>query len=64
VILLQVGPASNDELETVYEVRYKIKNTSIFAWSSIPDVEHYRWLHNLISQLLPNSKAHYLFCTI
>jgi hypothetical protein len=21
-------------------------------------------LHNLISQLLPNSKAHYLFCTI
>jgi len=48
VILLQVDPTSIDELETIYEGCYEIKNTFIFAWSSIPDVGHYRWLHGSI----------------
>jgi hypothetical protein len=43
VILLQVDLVSNDELETVYESYYKTEDTSIFAWSSVPDVRHYRW---------------------
>ncbi len=50
VILLQVNPASGDELETVYDCEgcYETKNTSIFAWFSIPNVGHYHWLHGLI----------------
>ncbi len=38
VILLQVHPAFGDELEIVCEGYYETKNTSIFAWSSIPGV--------------------------
>jgi hypothetical protein len=38
VILLQIDLASGDELEIVYEGFYKTKDTSIFAWSSIPNV--------------------------
>jgi hypothetical protein len=64
VILLQVNPTYGVEPETIYEGYYEITNTSIFAWSSIPDVGHYRWLHGLIRQLPPNSKANYLVCTI
>jgi len=60
VILLQVDPASGDEPEIVCEGCYEIENTSIFAWSSIPDVGHYRWLCGLIHRLPPNSKADYL----
>jgi len=41
VILLQIDPASSDEPYTVCESCYEIENTSIFAWSSIPDVGHY-----------------------
>jgi len=33
VILLQVDPASGDELETVCEGCYETEDTSIFAWS-------------------------------
>jgi hypothetical protein len=64
VILLQVDPASGDEPETVCESCYETKNTSIFAWSSVPGVGHYRWLRGPIRRLLPNSKADYLVCTI
>jgi hypothetical protein len=32
MILLQVDPTFGDELETIYEGCYEIKNTSIFAW--------------------------------
>jgi len=64
VILLQVDPASNDEPETVREGCYETKDTSIFAWSSIPSVGHYRWLRGPIRQLPPNSKADYLVRTI
>jgi hypothetical protein len=60
VILLQVDPAFSDELKTVYEGCYKTKDTSIFAWSSIPSVGHYRWFHGPICQLPPNNKADYL----
>jgi hypothetical protein len=42
VILLQVDPTSSDEPKIVYEGCYETKNTSIFAWSSIFDVGHYR----------------------
>jgi hypothetical protein len=42
VILLQIDPTFGDELETVYENCYESENTSIFAWSSIPNVRHYR----------------------
>ncbi len=60
VILLQVDPASSDEPEIVCEGCYETKDTSIFAWSSVPDVGHYRWLRGLIRRLPPNSKAYYL----
>jgi len=64
VILLQVDLASGDELETVCEGCYETKNTSIFAWSSVPGVGHYRWLRGSIRRLSPNSKADYLVRTI
>jgi hypothetical protein len=64
VILLQVDPASSDEPETVYEGCYEIKDTSIFAWSSVPSVGHYCWLHDPIRRLPLNSKADYLIRTI
>jgi hypothetical protein len=44
VILLQIDPASSDELETVFEGCYEIEDTLIFAWFSIPGVGHYHWL--------------------
>jgi hypothetical protein len=64
VILLQVDPASSDEPEIVCEGCYETENTSIFAWSSVPDVSHYRWLRDLIRRLPPNNKADYLVRTI
>ncbi len=64
VILLQVDPTFSDEPKTVYESCYEIENTSIFAWSSILGVGHYRWLCNLICQLPSNNKADYLVCDI
>jgi len=42
VILLQVDPVSGDEPETIYEGCYETEDTSIFVWSSVPDVGHYR----------------------
>ncbi|CAK9869265.1 unnamed protein product [Sphagnum jensenii] len=42
VILLQVDPAIGDELETVCEGCYETKDTSIFAWSSVLGIGHYR----------------------
>ncbi len=48
VILLQVDLASSDEPKTICEGFYKIEVTSIFAWSSIPNIGHYCWLHGLI----------------
>jgi hypothetical protein len=64
VILLQIDLASGDELETVCESCYDTEDTSIFAWSSIPGVGHYRWLRGPIRRLPPNSKADYLVRTI
>jgi hypothetical protein len=64
VILLQVNLASGDEPEIVCEGCYEIEDTFIFAWSSVPDVGHYRWLRGPIRQLPPNSKADYLVRTI
>jgi hypothetical protein len=64
VILLQVDPTSGDEREIVCEGCYKIEDTSIFAWSSVPGVGHYRWLCGPIRRLPPNSKADYLVRTI
>jgi len=61
VILLQVDPVSSDEPETVC---YETEDTSIFAWSSVPGVGHYRWLRGPIRRLPPNSKADYLVRTI
>jgi hypothetical protein len=64
VILLQVDPASGDEPETVCEGCYETEDIIIFAWSSVPDVGHYRWLRSPIHRLPPNSKADYLVRTI
>jgi hypothetical protein len=64
VILLQVNPAFGDELETICKGFHETKDIFIFAWSSNPDVGHYRWLCSLICKLLPNSKADNLVCTI
>ncbi len=41
VILLQVDPASSNELQTIYERCYEIEDTFIFTWSSIFCVGHY-----------------------
>ncbi len=64
VILLQDDPVSGDEPETIYEGCYETEDISIFAWSSVPDVGHYRWLHGPISRLPPNNKVDYLVRTI
>ncbi len=64
VILLQIDLASSDEPETVCEVCYETEDTSIFAWSSVPGVGHYRWLRGSIRRLPRNSKADYLVHTI
>jgi len=64
VILLQIDPAFGDKPYTVCEGCYETKDTSIFAWSWVPDVGHYRWLRGPIRQLPPNSKADYLVRTI
>jgi hypothetical protein len=64
VILLQVDPASGDEPETVCEGCYETEDISIFAWSSVPGVGHYRWLRGPIRRLPLNSKADYLVRTI
>jgi hypothetical protein len=61
--MLQIDPVFGDELKIVYESCYKIKDTSIFAWSLILDVGHYHWLQGPIRRLLPNSKD-YLVRTI
>jgi hypothetical protein len=60
VILLQVDPAPSEEPEIVCEGYYETKDTSIFAWSSVLGVGHYRWLCGPICQLPPNDKADYL----
>jgi hypothetical protein len=41
LLLLQVDPTSSDEPKIVYECCYKIEDTSILAWSSIPSIGHY-----------------------
>jgi len=64
VILLQVDPTSSDKPEIVCKGCYETEDTSIFAWSLIPGVGHYRWLRGPIRQLPPNSKADYLVRTI
>jgi hypothetical protein len=64
VILVQVDPTSGDKPETVCEGCYEIEDISIFAWSSVLGVGHYRWLRGPIRRLLPNSKADYLVRTI
>ena len=64
VILLQVDPAFGDEPETICEGCYETEDTSIFAWSSVPGVGHYRWSRGPIRRLPPNSKADYLVRTI
>ncbi len=60
VISLQVDLIFSNELEIVYKGFYKNEDTSIFAWSSIPSVVHYSWLHDLIHRQLLNNKADYL----
>ncbi len=64
VIFLWFDFVSGDEPETVCESCYKTKYTSIFTWSSILNIGHYRWLHDSIRQLPPNSKADYLVRTV
>ncbi len=64
VILLHVDLASGDEPETICEGYYKTEYTSIFAWSSILGIGHYRWLRGLICRLPPNNEAEYLVRTI
>jgi hypothetical protein len=64
VILLQVNLTFNNELATMYEGFYEIKNTLIFAWSSIPNIGHYHWLGISIHWLPPNNKEDYLIHTI
>jgi hypothetical protein len=64
VILLQVNPASGDEPEIVCEGCYETEDTSIFAWSSVPGVGHYRWLRGPIRRLPLNGKADHLVRTI
>jgi hypothetical protein len=64
VILLQVDLTFGDEPKTVCDDCYETKDTSIFAWSLVLDIGHYRWLCGLIHRLFPNNKANYLVRTI
>jgi len=64
VILLQVDPAFDDELETVCEGCYETEDISIFAWSLVLGAGHYRWLRGSICRLPLNGKADYLVRTI
>jgi hypothetical protein len=64
VILLQVDPVSNDESKTVCEGYCETKVISIFAWSLVLGIGHYRWLHGPIRRLPSNGKADYLVRTI
>jgi hypothetical protein len=64
MILLQVDPTSGDEPETICEGCYETEDKSIFTWSSILGIGHYRWLQCSIHQLPPNSKADYFVRTI
>jgi hypothetical protein len=64
MILLQVDLACSDELKTIFEGIYKINDTLIFAWSLIPSVKHYRWLHSSIHRFFPNFKADYVIFII
>jgi hypothetical protein len=64
VISLQVDLASGDKPEIVCEGCYETEDISIFAWSSVLGIGHYRWLHGPIRWLPPNSKVDYLVCTI
>jgi hypothetical protein len=64
VILLQVDPIFGDEPKVVCESCYEIEDTSIFAWSLVHGVGHYRWLRDSIRRLPSNSKADYLVRTI
>jgi len=64
MILLQVDPAFGNELEIICEGCYKIEDTSIFAWFSIPNIEHYHWLQSSICQLPLNSKVDNFIRTI
>jgi hypothetical protein len=52
VILLQIDLASGDEPEIVCESCYETEDSSIFAWSLILNVGHYRWLRGLIVNYL------------
>ncbi len=64
VILLQVDLTFGDEPQTICEGYYETEDTSIFAWSLVPGVGHYRWLRSPIHRLPPNGKADYLIRTI
>jgi hypothetical protein len=64
VILLQIDPTFGDELEIVCEGCFETENTFIFAWSSIPNVGHYRWLSAPIYRLPLNNMVDYLIRTI
>jgi hypothetical protein len=41
VILLQVDPIFGDEAKTICEGCYKIEDTFIFTWFSVPSIRHY-----------------------
>jgi len=64
VILLQVDPASGNESKIVYEGCNETRDTSIFAWSSIPGIGHYHWSRSPIRLLFLNNKVDYLVRTI
>jgi predicted Fe-S protein YdhL (DUF1289 family) len=48
MILLQIDLIFGDEPKTICEGCYETKDTFIFTWSSIPNVEDYHWLLDLI----------------
>ncbi len=58
--LVTSQPAFSDEPETIYEGCYETEDNSIFAWCSVLDVGHYRWLRGSICRVPLISKADYL----
>ncbi len=58
MILLQVNLVFSDKHETVYKGFYEIKNTSIFAWYLILELDIIVGLRGSIRRLPLNSK-HY-----
>jgi hypothetical protein len=64
VLVLEVEPAINGELKIFYESIYLGDETAILVWSTELRLNHYRWLHGPLFQILVDHKVEVFVCTI